>query len=148
MRDLPVIAVVTYHEIMDEDFTGIHVDIFEDEKFLENTPYRRMANFDIEQHQPIEETVYANQKERFRFKSSEDAILFYSNAGYRSTYYGIWDVVELDEAIKLYLSDEEVYRLYDDGSEGLVESLDDMKEHVEQGGELGVEPRDKTEGEE
>lgn len=40
-----------------------------------------------------------------------------------------WYLLTKEEAIKAYKEGEEVYRLYEDGSEGLCESLSDFKHH-------------------
>lgn len=40
-----------------------------------------------------------------------------------------WYVLTREEAIKAYNDGEEVYRLYEDGGEGLVFDMDDFKDH-------------------
>lgn len=49
----------------------------------------------------------------------------------------LWLVIDRDLALYLFRHDEEVYRLYDDGSEGLCESEDDITADYEYGHGLG-----------
>ncbi|HET6871392.1 MAG TPA: hypothetical protein VFH42_00255 [Sporolactobacillaceae bacterium] len=48
--------------------------------------------------------------------------------------------INVEEAARLFLFNEiEVYRLYDDGTEGLIEDLVGLIDHYNRGGEFGVE---------
>lgn len=47
--------------------------------------------------------------------------------------------ISYKEAVKRFNEDKEVYLLYDDGTEGLAETLEDMERHHKNGGEFGVE---------
>ncbi|WP_193635294.1 hypothetical protein [Bacillus paranthracis] len=54
------------------------------------------------------------------------------------TYNGMTKIT-YKEAVSRFNNKEEVFRLYDDNTEGLCESLEDIEEHHEQGGEFGHE---------
>lgn len=50
-----------------------------------------------------------------------------------------------DMAIQLYEKDDmQIFRLYEDGSEGAVDSVEDLREHAERGGIFGIEKNDWT----
>ena len=51
----------------------------------------------------------------------------------------IWEIINYEEAPALFLRGEEIYKLYDDESEGLVESLDDLHDAINKGINLGIE---------
>ncbi|MGN4723851.1 hypothetical protein ACTFR8_22750 [Bacillus cereus group sp. MYBK15-3] len=48
-------------------------------------------------------------------------------------------LISFEEAVSRFNNNEEVFHVYGDGTEGLCESLEDMKEHHERGGEFGHE---------
>ena len=53
-----------------------------------------------------------------------------------------WDgmlPLQQEAAQRLFTQNVEVYRIYEDGSEGAVTDLDDLREHAEKGGLFGVE---------
>lgn len=47
--------------------------------------------------------------------------------------------VPYDEALEMFNDQREVYRLYDDGTEGLVQDIESIHQHNENGGEFGRE---------
>lgn len=51
-----------------------------------------------------------------------------------------WHVISQEQAIKLFITEAfEVYKLYDDGTEGLCDRIEDILEHK---GEYGIEIND------